>query len=45
MLYTNSRRPDVMAKNPGLKITEISTLIGKEWKELTEEEKNVSATV
>lgn len=41
MLYTNKRRPEVMKQNPGLKITEISTIIGKEWKELTKEEKDV----
>lgn len=42
MLYTNKRRPEVMKNNAGLKITEISTIIGKEWKELTQEEKDVS---
>ncbi|CAI2369101.1 unnamed protein product [Moneuplotes crassus] len=41
MLYTNKRRSEVMKANPGMKITEISTIIGKEWKELTEEEKNI----
>jgi len=43
MLFTNLRRPDVMKSNPGIKITEISTIIGKEWKELTQEEKDVSS--
>jgi hypothetical protein len=42
MLYTNSRRSEVVGKNPGLKVTDISSIIGKEWKELTEEEKDVS---
>lgn len=41
MLFTNKRRPEIMVKTPGLKITEISTVIGKEWKELTNEEKEV----
>lgn len=41
MLYTNNRRPEIMKKSSGLKITEVSSMIGKEWKELTEEEKNV----
>ena len=31
-----------MKKTPGVKITEISTIIGNEWKDLTEDEKNVS---
>ncbi len=44
MLYTNKRRPEVMKQNVGMKITEISTIIGKEWKELTMEEKNVDFT-
>lgn len=44
MLYTNKRRAEVMKENPGMKITEISTIIGKEWKELTDEEKNVTIT-
>mmetsp|Transcript_13424 Transcript_13424/g.15074 ORF Transcript_13424/g.15074 Transcript_13424/m.15074 type:complete len:220 (+) Transcript_13424:16-675(+) len=41
MLYTNKRRPEVMKTHQGLKITEISTIIGKEWKELTKEEKDI----
>jgi hypothetical protein len=41
MLFTNFRRPDIMKKNVGMKITEISTAIGKEWKALTEEEQNI----
>ncbi|CAI2367848.1 unnamed protein product [Moneuplotes crassus] len=41
MLYTNKRREEVMKENPGLKITEISSIIGREWKELTEEEKDI----
>lgn len=45
MLYTNIRRPDIMKKNVGLKITEVSSLIGNEWKKLTEEEKNVRASL
>lgn len=44
MLYTNHRRPEVMKKQPGLKITEVSSHIGAEWKALTEEEKNVIFT-
>lgn len=42
MLYTNNRRPEIKKKFSDLKITEISTMIGKEWKDLTDEEKNVS---
>jgi hypothetical protein len=45
MLFTNKRRPDIMVKTPGLKITEISTVIGKEWKELTNEEKEVPTLI
>ena len=45
MLYTNNRRQDVMAKNPGLRVTEISAIIGKEWKELTQEEKEVTTII
>lgn len=41
MLYTNSRRQEVVSKNPGVKVTDVSTIIGKEWKELTDEEKDV----
>ena len=41
MLYTNARRPDVTKKSPGVKITEISSLIGNEWNDLTEDEKNI----
>lgn len=43
MLYTNKRRPEIMAKTPGTKITEISAAIGKEWTNMTGEEKDVSS--
>lgn len=39
------RRPEITKKQPGVKITEISTIIGNEWKDLTEDEKNVSCFI
>ena len=41
MLYTNYRRPDIMKSTPGMKITEISSAIGKEWKSMTDEEQQI----
>lgn len=39
MNYSNSRRDALRAANPTLKITEISKLIGDEWKALSAEQK------
>jgi hypothetical protein len=39
MFYSNEVRKGLMEKNPGMKITEIASLIGKEWKTLNEGQK------
>jgi len=38
LLYANSARDDVRAANPKMKMTEISKVIGAQWKALSEEE-------
>jgi hypothetical protein len=40
MKYSNQVRPDVVKANPGKKITEIATIIGAQWRSLSEAEKN-----
>jgi hypothetical protein len=39
MSFANSRRADVVAKNPGKPVTEISKLLGAEWRSLSDAEK------
>lgn len=39
MIFSNEKRGEVKAENPGLKVTEIAKVIGDMWKELSEEEK------
>merc|ERR1712228_1165772 len=39
MLFTNEVRDKFRAENPGKRITEISKLIGAEWRSLSDEEK------
>ena len=39
MFFSNDRRPELQQANPDMKITEISKLIGAEWKELSDEKK------
>ncbi|KAG2491851.1 hypothetical protein HYH03_009807 [Edaphochlamys debaryana] len=41
MLYANKHRAEVAAQNPGKKITEIATLLGAAWKQLSEAEQKV----
>lgn len=40
-LYSNQKRNEIKKKDPSLSITEISKVIGADWKSLTEEEKAV----
>jgi hypothetical protein len=39
MLYVASQRPGLKEKSPGLKPTEITTLLGSQWKAMSEAEK------
>lgn len=39
MKFSQKQRANIMSENPGLKITEISKLIGQKWRGLSEEEK------
>lgn len=41
MMFTQAKREEVKEKNPGIKPTEISKVLGKMWKEMGEDEKNV----
>ena len=41
MLFTNHRRPQLLKEKPSIKITEVSCEIGREWKEMNEEQQNV----
>ena len=40
VIFSNMKRPEVTQKNPSLSPKEILTLLGKMWKELSEDEKN-----
>jgi HMG box factor len=40
MLWTHRRRPELAAEYPHLPNTEVSTLLGHEWKEMSEAEKD-----
>ena len=39
IFYVNSRQENIRAKNPSMKMTEVMSAIGKEWKQLTDREK------
>jgi hypothetical protein len=39
IMYSNSVRAEVTKANPGVKVTEVATLIGAKWKALGEAEK------
>ena len=39
MMYSSSVRPDVVKKNPDLKVTEVAKKIGEQWQKLSEKEK------
>lgn len=41
MYYSLANRERVISKHPGIKFTEISTILGKEWRSLNEEQKNL----
>ena len=38
-LFAKDVRPEIMKNNPTAKITEIATLIGAEWKKLSDDDK------
>ena len=39
--YTNEVRPDVMKKNPNMKVSEVAKLMGQMWKEVPTAKKEV----
>ena len=39
LLYTNHRRATLQKENPGVGITELSKAMGKEWQEMSEDQK------
>ena len=39
MLFSNANRDQVKAANPGAGMAEISTILGKQWRELSDEDK------
>lgn len=39
MNFSKAKRAEVQAANPGMKITEISKVLGQEWSKLSDEEK------
>jgi len=39
MFFCNTKRSDVMGENPGMSIGDVSKILGKMWKELSDEDK------
>lgn len=39
MLFSQQNRPTVVEKNPGVKVTEISKILGEMWRALSDDEK------